>query len=155
MLDITDLFGKNRIKSLKYELKRQKCDMQGEIDRYREQALETAHTCHYLAEIMERNYKALKTMTAERDRLAQMLRVCEDARKGLGEKNRELNSQNEALDARFRQMTDRQDELQDKLRAREQELEELYKEHEALVRELRDSQHGRTDDDTGEEAMSA
>lgn len=141
MFDFTDPFGTRRIENLERELRRQKCAMQGDVDYYREKAIEQGAVSHHLCQIMERDYKALTETRKEKDRLAQMLKVCDDARKSLAEKNRDLANKMDLLSRRFDELTEQYDKQSDKLSAKERELDELYKEHEALIREIRDEQH--------------
>ena len=132
MFDITDPFGARRIKNLERELRRQKAYDKGEIEHYREKALEQGTVSRHLVTIMERDYKALHETKAEKERLSQMLRVCETARKNLAEENKKLNE-------RFKELTEKYDELSDQLEEKKRELEGLYAEHEALIKDLRDS----------------
>ncbi|MBQ9686286.1 MAG: hypothetical protein IJV41_07065 [Oscillospiraceae bacterium] len=156
MFDITDPFGTARIKSLEYEMKVKTCDMQGQIDYYRERALESSHVASYLAGLLENQYKDLQESRKAYKELGQMFTAGEEARKALGEKHREVNNQLAALDRRFKELCENYDQLAERCAAKERELEELYAEHEALVRELRDGQ--RPAEEAGEpeqEALSA
>ena len=130
MFDITDPFGTRRIKNLERELRRQKAYDKGEIEHYREKALEQGTVSRHLVTIMERDWKDLQEARAHKDRLSKMLQTCEEARKGLALQNKELS-------ARFKELTDKYDELCDQLEEKKRELEELYKEHEALIKDLR------------------
>ena len=137
MFDITDPFGTRRIENLERELRRQKCSMQGDIDYYREKALEQGAVSHHLCRVMERDYKSLQETKSEKDRFSQMLKISEEARKNLAEKNRMLNNSFELLAKRFGELSEKYDALSDQLDDKKRELEELYAEHEALIQDLR------------------
>jgi len=153
MFDITDPLGRGRIRELEFELKRQKREMQGQIEYYQERALEASHVASYLAGLMEEQYKDLQeSRRAYRD-LSQMFAAGEEARRSLGEKHREVNNQKDTLERRLKELIDEYDQLSAQYAGKQRELEELYAEHEALVREIRDGQHG--DVAAEPEAMSA
>ncbi len=153
MFDFTDPFGKGRIRELEYELKHKTCEMQGEIEYYRERALEASHVASYLAELMENQYKDLQESRKSFKDLGQMLQVSEQARKNLAEKNRELGNSLEINRKRFDELSEKYDQLAELRDSDRRELEELYAEHDALVREIRDGQHGT--EAAEPEAMSA
>ena len=129
MFDITDPFGTRRIENLERELRRQKCAMQGEIEYYREKALEQGAVSHHLCQVMERDYKSLHETKAEKDRLSQLLKVCEEARKSLTAQNRSLT---ERLDRLLKDF----DQLSEELDSKKRELEEIYAKHDALIKDL-------------------
>ena len=141
MFDITDPFNKAKIKNLQYESKRTICDLQGQIEYYRERALEASHVASYLAGLMESQFKDLQESRKAYKELGQMFAAGEEARKALGEKHRELGNQMATLERRYKELCDNYDQLDERCANKERELEELYAEHEALVRELRDGQH--------------
>ena len=129
MFDITDPFGTRRIENLERELRRQKCAMQGEIEYYREKALEQGAVSHHLCQVMERDYKSLHETKAEKDRLSQLLKVCEEARKSLTVQNRNLTDRLDRLLKDF-------DQLSEELDSKKRELEEIYGKHDALLKGL-------------------
>ena len=129
MFDITDPFGKRRIENLERELRRQKCAMKGDIEYYREKALEQGAVSHHLCQVMERDYKKLHDTKVEKDRLSQLLKVCEEARKSLTAQNRSLT---ERLDRLLKDF----DQLSEELDSKKRELEEIYAKHDALIKDL-------------------
>lgn len=130
MFDITDPFGKRRIENLERELRRQKCAMKGDIEYYREKALEQGAVSHHLCQVMERDYKSLHETKAEKDRLSQMLKVCEEARKN-------LVAQNKNLSDRIDRLLKDYDQLGEELESKKRELAEIYAKHDALLEDLR------------------
>ena len=129
MFDITDPFGTRRIENLERELRRQKCAMQGDIDYYREKALEQGAVSHHLCQVMERDYKKLHDTKVEKDRLSQLLKVCEEARKSLTMQNRNLTDRLDRLLKDF-------DQLSEELDSKKRELAEIYAKHDALLKDL-------------------
>ena len=129
MFDIIDPFGKRRIENLERELRRQKCAMQGEIEYYREKALEQGSVSHRLCQVMERDYKKLHDTKVEKDRLSQLLKVCEEARKSLTVQNRNLTDRLDRLLKDF-------DQLSEELDSKKRELAEIYSKHDALLKDL-------------------
>lgn len=130
MFDITDPFGKRRIENLERELRRQKCAMKGDIEYYREKALEQGAVSHHLCQVMERDYKSLHETKAEKDRLSQLLKVCEEARKN-------LVAQNKNLSDRIDRLLKDYDQLGEELESKKRELAEIYAKHDALLEDLR------------------
>ena len=130
MFDITDPFGKRRIENLERELRRQKCAMKGDIEYYREKALEQGAVSHHLCQVMERDYKSLHETKAEKDRLSQLLKVCEEARKNLVTQNKNLNDRIDRLLKDY-------DQLGEELESKKRELAEIYAKHDALLEDLR------------------
>lgn len=129
MFDITDPFGKRRIENLERELRRQKCAMKGDIEYYREKALEQGAVSHHLCQVMERDYKSLHETKAEKDRLSQLLKVCEEARKSLVAQNKNLNDRIDRLLKDY-------DQLCEELEGKKRELAEIYAKHDALLKDL-------------------
>ena len=133
------MFGKRleskKIRNMRLEHMRETCALKGEIEYYKANAQETAHTCHFLAERMDRDYKELASSRAEKERLHQLLKGADAAMKELQKKNEKLAKEFDSLDERYQ--------------AALKELDELYKEHDAVIREIRDAEHSR------EEAESA
>ena len=129
MFDITDPFGKRRIENLERELRRQKCAMKGDIEYYREKALEQGAVSHHLCQVMERDYKSLHETKAEKDRLSQLLKVCEEARKSLVAQNKNLNDRIDRLLKDY-------DQLSEELDSKKRELAEIYAKHDALIKDL-------------------
>ena len=112
---------------MRLEHLRETSELRGEIEYYRAHAQETAHTCHFLAERMDKDYKELASARAEKERLHQLLKGADAAMKELQKKNEKLSEDFDSLDERYQ--------------AALKELDELYKEHDALIREIRDAQH--------------
>lgn len=125
------MFGKRieskKIRNMRLEHLRETSELRGEIEYYRAHAQETAHTCHFLAERMDKDYKELASARAEKERLHQLLKGADAAMKELQKKNEKLSEDFDSLDERYQ--------------AALKELDELYKEHDALIREIRDAQH--------------
>lgn len=133
------MFGKRleskKIQNMRLEHLREVSALKGEIEYYKAAQLETAHTCHFMAERMDKDYKEIASLRTEKERLHQLLKSADGAIKAIQKKNDKLTKDYDSLDERYQ--------------AALKELDELYKEHDAVIRELRDAQH------TTEEAIGA
>ncbi len=85
-----DRFESTKVKNLQLEHKREVCALKGEIEYYKAAQLETAHTCHFLAERMDKDYKEMTALRAENERLRKVLTASEEARKNIAEKHHRL-----------------------------------------------------------------
>ena len=79
-------FESAKVRNLRLEHKREVCALRGEVEYYKAAQIETAHTAHFMAERMNKDYAELSTLRAEVKRLHQMLKIGEEARKGIAEK---------------------------------------------------------------------
>jgi len=124
--ELSDPFGRNAIKSIRYDLKRVLC----ERDSYREQ-LETVMDGQGKAVQMLANSLAHEQeVSRELDR---RLRVCDDARKSLGEKLTRANDSVESMTNRLAKLRVDYDKLKE-------EYDELAEQHELLVRGMTDKE---------------
>lgn len=153
MFDITDPFGTGRIRELEYSMKVQKAEAEDEIAAYQERAAEAAHVSSFLAKLIEQVHEENEDLKKQLRSLAQTLNSSEETRKGMAEKLRKTNNDNQLLSTRFQELSESYDQLAERYADKQRELEEIYAEHEALVREIRDSQHGTVAAEP--EAMSA
>lgn len=92
-------FESAKVRNLRLEHKREVCALRGEIEYYKAAQIETAHTAHFMAERMNKDYEELSTLRAEVKRLHQMLKIGEEARKGIAEKYNALRDQYDQLAA--------------------------------------------------------
>lgn len=92
-------FESKRLRNMRLEHKREVCALRGEIEYYKAAQIETAHTAHFMAERMNKDYDELSTLRAEVKRLHQMLKIGEEARKGIAEKYNSLREQYDQLAA--------------------------------------------------------
>lgn len=92
-------FESAKVRNLRLEHKREVCALRGEIEYYKAAQIETAHTAHFMAERMNKDYDELSTLRAEVKRLQQMLKIGEEARKGIAEKYNALRDQYDQLAA--------------------------------------------------------
>ena len=90
-------FESKRLRNMRLEHKREVCALRGEIEYYKAAQIETAHTAHFMAERMNKDYDELSTLRAEVKRLHQMLKIGEEARKGIAEKYNALREQYDQL----------------------------------------------------------
>ena len=75
-----------QIRDMRLAHLRETSELRGEIEYYKAAQIETAHTAHFMAERMNKDYDELSTLRAEVKRLHQMLKIGEEARKGIAEK---------------------------------------------------------------------
>jgi chromosome segregation ATPase len=92
-------FESAKVRNLRLEHKREVCALRGEVEYYKAAQLETAHTAHFMAERMNKDYTELSTLRAEVKRLHQMLKISEETRKGIAEKYNALREQYDQLAA--------------------------------------------------------
>ena len=92
-------FESAKVRNLRLEHKREVCALRGEIEYYKAAQIETAHTAHFMAERMNKDYNELSTLRSEVKRLQQMLKIGEEARKGIAEKYNALREQYDQLAA--------------------------------------------------------
>ena len=92
-------FESAKVRNLRLEHKREVCALRGEVEYYKAAQIETAHTAHFMAERMNKDYDELSTLRAEVKRLHQMLKIGEEARKGIAEKYTALREQYDQLAA--------------------------------------------------------
>lgn len=92
-------FESAKVRNLRLEHKREVCALRGEIEYYKAAQIETAHTAHFMAERMNKDYDELSTLRAEVKRLQQMLKIGEEARKVIAEKYNALREQYDQLAA--------------------------------------------------------
>lgn len=124
--ELSDPFGRNAIKGFRYDLKRAMC----ERDSYREQ-LETVLDGQGKAVQMLANSLAHEQeVSRELDR---RLRVCDEARKSLGEKLTRANDSAESMTNRLAKLRVDYDKLKE-------EYDELVEQHELLVRGMTDKE---------------
>ena len=90
-------FESKRLRNMRLEHKREVCALRGEVEYYKAAQIETAHTAHFMAERMNKDYDELSTLRAEVKRLHQMLKIGEEARKGIAEKYNALREQYDQL----------------------------------------------------------
>ena len=88
-------FESAEVRNLRLEHKREVCALRGEIEYYKAAQIETAHTAHFLAERMDKDYKDLTALRAENERLRKMLKASEEARRSSAEKYLRLHEQYE------------------------------------------------------------
>lgn len=84
-------FESKRIRDMRLEHLRESSELRGEIEYYKAAQIETAHTCHFLAERMNKDAEELSKLRDEIKRLRQMLKIGEEARKGIAEKYNALH----------------------------------------------------------------
>ena len=87
------------IRDMRLSHLRETSELRGEVEYYKAAQLESAHTAHFMAERMNKDYAELSTLRAEVKRLHQMLKIGEEARKGIAEKYNALREQYEQLAA--------------------------------------------------------
>ena len=92
-------FESAKVRNLRLEHKREVCALRGEVEYYKAAQIETAHTAHFMAERMDKDYAELEKLRAEVKRLHQMLKIGEEARKGIAEKYNALREQYDQLAA--------------------------------------------------------
>ena len=92
-------FESAKVRNLRLEHKREVCALRGEIEYYKAAQIETAHTAHFLAERMNKDAEETAKLRAEVKRLQQMLKIGEEARKGIAEKYNALREQYDQLAA--------------------------------------------------------
>ena len=90
-------FESAKVRNLRLEHKREVCALRGEVEYYKAAQIETAHTAHFMAERMDKDYAELEKLRAEVKRLHQMLKIGEEARKGIAEKYNALREQYDQL----------------------------------------------------------
>jgi hypothetical protein len=88
-------FESAKVRNLRLEHKREVCALRGEIEYYKAAQIETAHTAHFMAERMNKDAAETAKLRAEVKRLKQMLKIGDEARKGIAEK---YNALREAYD---------------------------------------------------------
>ncbi len=79
-----------KIRDLRLEHLRETSALRGEIEYYKAAQIETAHTCHFLADRMSKDAEETAKLRAENDRLRKMLKASEEARKSIAEKHHRL-----------------------------------------------------------------
>lgn len=92
-------FESAKVRNLRLEHKREVCALRGEIEYYKAAQIETAHTAHFMAERMSKDAEETAKLRAEVKRLQQMLKIGEEARKGIAEKYNALREEYDQLAA--------------------------------------------------------
>lgn len=95
---------------------------------------------NFLVKQLEQSYEMQREQRAKIDRMGTMLKASEDARKSLAAKLREAENGTALRDSRFDQLMADYSETVRTLEETKAELDELYTTHNALVRQIRDSQ---------------
>lgn len=124
--ELSDPFGRNALKGMRYELKRALCDRDSYKARLECVLTEQGNAVNMMANALAHE----QALTQELDR---RLRVCDEARKSLGEKNNAILSENTALKAKNA-------ELAEELARLRYEYAELTAQHEKLVRGMTDKE---------------
>ena len=122
--ELTDPFGRNAIKSIRYELKKCLCERDGYKAQVESILTEQGDAVNMLAKALAREQE----MTREYER---RLRVCDEARKSIGEKNSKLK-------AEIDELKNVNVALRADLAKLQYDYEELTEHHEKLVRGMTD-----------------
>jgi len=122
--ELTDPFGRNAIKRIRYELKKCLCERDGYKAQVESILTEQGNAVNMLAKALAREQE----MTKEYER---RLRVCDEARKSLGEKNSKVKAENDSL--KHDNIALRAD-----LAKLQYEYDELTEQHEKLIRGMTD-----------------
>ena len=157
MFDITDPFGRGRIRELEYDLQMQTEEMEQLRKEVNERLTESYKLDSFLVRLLEDSYRKTQELEKRSRELTKVILASNEARVNLGEKNRELSKALELERKRFAELGTKYDQLNEKLNSKRAELEELYAQHEALIREIRDRQHPteNSQDDVTPEELSA
>ena len=122
--ELTDPFGRNALKRLRYELKLALSERDEYRTRVEEILAEQGNAVNMMA-------KALAHEQSAKRELERRLRLCDDARKDLGEKINELIDENNVLKVR-------DIELRADMAKMQYDYDELSAQHEKLVRGMTD-----------------
>lgn len=111
-----------KVRNLRLEFKRKESELRGEIEYYKAAQIETAHTCHFLAERMDKDYKDMAALRAENERLRKMLKASEEARRSSTEKYLRLHEQYEEQIRNYDQLEADHEKLVHAVEHREEEI---------------------------------
>lgn len=135
-----DIFGRRKIRQLRNTLMIKNMNIEDLRAQMEERNAEARKLDNFLVKQLEQSYEMQREQRAKIDRMGTMLKASEDARKSLAAKLREAENGTALRDSRFDQLMADYSETVRTLEETKAELDELYTTHNALVRQIRDSQ---------------
>lgn len=135
-----DIFGHRKIRQLRNTLMIKNMNIEDLRAQMEERNAEARKLDNFLVKQLEQSYEMQREQRAKIDRMGTMLKASEDARKSLAAKLREAENGTALRDSRFDQLMADYSETVRTLEETKAELDELYTTHNALVRQIRDSQ---------------